>query len=143
MWDRVKRVARSRLEALTDKSITPEQLFRQRVEELDSKVAQANHTVLEAQRQVRELEGTLSKAEADVADWDDKIRAAVKAADDELARERIRYLQSLRLRRDGIIAQLELARAHLQKAQELREQVKLAVERQKVEAEIEFGVYRR
>ena len=142
----MKRVVGSRVSALLEKKddiITPDRLYRLRLDELDSRLTNSRHSVMEAQQIVRSLEESLLKADKDIAETDARIRDAVAAGDDSLAKERIHHLQNYKLRRDGISTHLEEARNTLAKAQEVHEQAKIVIERQKVEAEIEYGVFRK
>jgi len=141
----MKRAVKSRVDSMIDRDdgITPEKLFRLKVEELDGRLTKSRHAVMEAQQHVSSLEESLVKADIDIAEADERIRDAVRKGDDSLARERIQHLQNFKLRRDGIAMQLEQSREMLQHAQEVHEQAKLVVERKKVEAEIEYGVFRK
>ena len=142
----MKRVVTSRVDALMEKSdsnITPDRLYRLKLDQLDAKLAESRHAVMEAQGHVRSLEESLIKADKDIAETDARIREAVALGDDSLAKERIYHLQNHQLRRTGISLQLDEARQMLSRVQEVHEQAKLVTERQKVEAEIEYGVFRK
>jgi|SRR5579884_1352748 len=145
MWNRMKRAVRSRVDSLVDgnEDINPEKLYRLKVEELDRRLTKSRHAVMEAQQHVRSLEESLVKADVDIAEADARIREAVSKGDDALARERIHHLQNYKLRRDGIANQLEQSRQMLSDAQEVHEQAKLLIERKKIEAEVEYGVFRK
>jgi len=145
MWNRMKRAVRSRVDSLVDgnEDINPEKLYRLKVEELDRRLTKSRHAVMEAQQHVRSLEESLVKADVDIAEADARIREAVSKGDDALARERIHHLQNYKLRRDGIANQLEQSRQMLADAQEVHEQAKLLIERKKIEAEVEYGVFRK
>ncbi|HZS47905.1 MAG TPA: PspA/IM30 family protein [Blastocatellia bacterium] len=141
----MKRAVRSRVDSLVDgnEDINPEKLYRLKVEELDRRLTKSRHAVMEAQQHVRSLEESLVKADVDIAEADARIREAVSKGDDALARERIHHLQNYKLRRDGIANQLEQSRQMLADAQEVHEQAKLLIERKKIEAEVEYGVFRK
>jgi phage shock protein A len=146
MWKRMKRAVSSRVDAILDKNgdgITPDRLYRLRVEELEANLTKSRHAVMQAQAHVRSLEESLIKADKDIAETDAKIREAVALENDSLAKERIYHLQNHQLRRSGITVQLDEARQILAKVQDAHEQAKLVTERRKVEAEIEFGVFRK
>ena len=142
----MKRVVSSRVDSILERNndgITPDRLYRLRLEELEASLTKSRHAVMEAQSHVRSLEESLIKADKDIADTDAKIREAVALENDSLAKERIYHLQNHQLRRSGIVVQLEEARQMLAKVQEVHEQAKMITERRKVEAEIEFGVFRK
>jgi phage shock protein A len=146
MWKRMKRVVSSRVDAILERNndgITPDRLYRLKLEELEANLAKSRHAVMEAQSHVRSLEESLTKADKDIADTDARIREAVALENDSLAKERIYHLQNHQLRRSAIVVQLEESRQMLAKVQEVHEQAKMVTERRKVEAEIEFGVFRK
>lgn len=90
IFSRMNRVIKSNLNSLVDKAEDPEKLIGQTVIDMKSELKNARKELVETLGTAKRLVKKAKEHEEEAADWEEKAMLALKADDDELAREALR-----------------------------------------------------
>ncbi|HHH30155.1 MAG TPA: hypothetical protein ENK57_17680 [Polyangiaceae bacterium] len=93
IFSRFNRVLKSNINALVDKAEDPAKLIDQTVREMESELKSAKKELVQTLGTAKRLDKKKAELEDEVARWEDKAVLALKAGDDDLAREALRFKQ--------------------------------------------------
>lgn len=90
IFSRMNRVIKSNLNSLVDKAEDPEKLIGQTVMDMESEVKRARKDLLSTLGTAKRLVKKATEYQEEADGWEDKATLAIKAGDDDLAREALR-----------------------------------------------------
>lgn len=93
IFSRFNRVLKSNLNSLMDKAEDPAKLIDQTVNEMESELKGAKKELVQTLGTAKRLEKKRIALEQEVARWEDKAVLALKAGDEPLAREALKFKQ--------------------------------------------------
>ncbi|MCB9597772.1 MAG: PspA/IM30 family protein [Sandaracinaceae bacterium] len=96
IFSRFNRVLKSNLNSLMDKAEDPSKLIDQTVTEMESELKTAKKELVQTLGTAKRLDKKKDELEGEVARWEDKAVLALKAGDEELAREALKFKQKAR-----------------------------------------------
>lgn len=120
IFDRAKRAISSKANSLLDKAEDPRKMIELSLEEMKEQISQARQDVIAAVASEKQLRKKIEEQTAEVEKWEQRAELAVKAGDDQLAREALR--QKARVKEQLDAAEKE-RQAQLGLALQLREQL--------------------
>lgn len=90
IFSRFNRVLKSNLNSMLDKAEDPAKLIDQTITEMQSELKNARKELVQTLGSAKRLEKKRAELEDEVAKWEDKAVLALKAGDEELAREALK-----------------------------------------------------
>lgn len=93
IFTRFNRVLKSNLNSMMDKAEDPAKLIDQTVREMESELKSAKKELVQTLGTAKRLDKKKAELEEEVAKWEDKAVLALKAGDEELAREALKLKQ--------------------------------------------------
>ena len=99
IFSRFNRVLKSNLNSMLDKAEDPAKLIDQTIIEMEKELKEARKELVQTLGASKRLDKKKAELEEEVAKWEDKAVLALKAGDEELAREALKMKQ--RVARDA------------------------------------------
>ncbi|MGE0786747.1 MAG: PspA/IM30 family protein [Sandaracinaceae bacterium] len=93
IFNRFNRVLKSNLNSLMDKAEDPAKLIEQTVVEMEAELKNAKKELVQTLGSAKRLDKKKKELQDEVARWEDKAVLALKAGDEELAREALKMKQ--------------------------------------------------
>lgn len=93
IFSRFNRVLKSNLNSMMDNAEDPAKLINQTIIEMESELKNAKKELVQTLGAAKRLDKKKSELEEEVAKWEDKAVLALKAGDEELAREALKMKQ--------------------------------------------------
>ncbi len=90
IFDRAKRAISSKANAILDKAEDPRKMIELSLEEMKEHMTRARQDVIAAVAAEKQLRKKIEEQEKEVEKWEGRAELAVKAGDDQLAREALR-----------------------------------------------------
>jgi phage shock protein A len=128
IFDRFNRVLKSNLNSLVDHAEDPAKLLDQTVLEMESEIKRAKADLVTQLGTSKRLEKKAQEASEEVLGWENKAVLALRAGDEQLAREALRMKQKAKAQADNLQRQADAAAASAEKLQQTLEQVEQKVE---------------
>lgn len=128
IFDRFNRVLKSNLNSLVDRAEDPAKLLDQTVLEMESELKRAKADLVTQLGTAKRLEKKAQEANEEVQGWENKAVLALRAGDEQLAREALRMKQKAKAQADNLQRQADGAAAAAEKLQQTLEQVEQKVE---------------
>ncbi len=118
IFDRFNRVVKSNLNSLVDGAEDPGKMIDQTLTEMDAEVKRAKADLVTQLGTAKRLEKKVEEASAEVTSWENKAVLALRAGDEELARDALRMKQKAKANAEGLQRQAEGAAAASAKLQD-------------------------
>ena len=134
LWSRFKRSMRALLGGVIEKTEDPELVLQQTIREMRDRVPELNNSVAQVMATERLLAKNKDRLEAQVVDFDSKIKAAIKLGRDDMATAYIGQLQQAQLDLQRTKQQLQAAELASKQALKARDNYMLQMQRRSAEA---------
>jgi phage shock protein A len=128
IFDRMNRVVKSNLNSLVESAEDPGKLIEQTVIDLEAELRKAKGDLVTQLGTAKRLAKKVEEAEQEVVGWENKAVLALKAGDEDLAREALRMKQSAKKTKDNIERQAGTAASEASKLESTIETVEQRVE---------------
>jgi len=109
IFDRFNRVLKSNLNSLVDRAEDPGKLLDQTVIEMEAELKRARQDLVTQMGTAKRLEKKVSEAEEEVQGWENKAVLALRAGDEDLAREALKMKQKAKQNVENVKRQAESA----------------------------------
>jgi len=93
IFSRFNRVLKSNLNSMMDRAEDPAKLIDQTIREMESELKEAKKELVQTLGTAKRLEKKKAELEEEIAKWEDKAVLALKAGDEALAREALKFKQ--------------------------------------------------
>src|SRR5437762_820683 len=134
LWTRMKRSMRALFGGLIEKTEDPELVLQQTIREMRDRVPELNNSVAQVMATERLLAKGKDRLEAQVVDFDSKIKAAIKLGRDDMATAYIGQLQQAQLDLQKTKQQLSTAEMASKQALKARDNYMMQMQRRTAEA---------
>ena len=134
LWSRFKRSMTALLGGLIEKTEDPELVLQQTIREMRDRVPELNNSVAQVMATERLLAKSKDRLEAQVVDFDSKIKAAIKLGRDDMATAYIGQLQQAQLDLQKTRQQLATAEMASKQALKARDNYMMQMQRRTAEA---------
>lgn len=117
IFDRFNRVLKANLNSLVDRSEDPGKLLDQTVLDMESELKRARQDLVTQLGTAKRLEKKVAEAQEELVGWENKAVLALKAGDEDLAREALKMKQKAKAGAEATRKQADAAMAaamHLQ-----------------------------
>jgi len=128
IFDRMNRAVKANLNSLVDSAEDPAKLIEQTVLDLESELRRAKGDLVTQLGTAKRLQKKVIEAAEDVTGWENKAVLALKAGDEDLAREALRMKQSAKKHTDSLQTQANVASAEASKLEATIETVEQRLE---------------
>ncbi len=128
IFDRMNRVVKSNLNSLVESAEDPGKLIEQTVIDLEAELRKAKGDLVTQLGTAKRLAKKVEEAEQEVVGWENKAVLALKAGDEDLAREALRMKQSAKKTKDNIERQAGTAASEASKLESTIDTVEQRVE---------------
>lgn len=128
IFDRMNRVVKSNLNSLVESAEDPGKLIEQTVIDLEAELRKAKGDLVTQLGTAKRLAKKVEEAEQEVVGWENKAVLALKAGDEDLAREALRMKQSAKKTKDNLERQAGTAASEASKLESTIETVEQRVE---------------
>lgn len=105
IFDRMNRVLKSNLNSMVDAAEDPAKLIDQTILEMESELKKARQDLVTQLGTSKRLEKKAVEAEEEMQGWENKAVLALKAGDEELAREALKMKQKAKQGKEAILNQ--------------------------------------
>ena len=134
LWSRFKRSMRALLGGVIEKTEDPELILQQTIRDMRDRVPELNNSVAQVMATERLLAKNKDRLEAQVVDFDSKIKAAIKLGRDDMATAYIGQLQQAQLDLQKTKQQLSMAELASKQALKARDNYMMQMQRRSAEA---------
>jgi phage shock protein A len=107
IFDRFRRLIKSNLNEMINRSENPEKMLEQVIDDMNKQLIESKKSVASAIADEKKLERQINQTRAQSAQWERRAETAVRAGEDELAKEALLRKQEL----DGYAEEYEKQRA--------------------------------
>ncbi|NBF40825.1 MAG: PspA/IM30 family protein [Spirochaetes bacterium] len=107
IFDRFRRLIKSNLNEMINRSENPEKMLEQVIDDMNKQLIESKKSVASAIADEKKLERQINQTRAQSAQWEQRAETAVRAGEDELAKEALLRKQEL----DGHAEEYEKQRA--------------------------------
>ena len=128
IFDRFNRVLKSNLNSLVDSAEDPGKMLDQTVIEMGSELKKAKGDLVTQLGTAKRLEKKAIEADEEVAGWENKAVLALRAGDEQLARDALKMKHKAKANADGLRRQADAASAASEKLQQSIEEAERRVE---------------
>lgn len=128
IFDRFNRVLKSNLNSLVDRAEDPGKLLDQTVMDMESELKRARQDLVTQLGTAKRLEKKVLEAQEEVTGWENKAVLALRAGDEDLAREALKMKQKAKQGADGVRRQADAARAAATQLQSTLETIEKKIE---------------
>jgi phage shock protein A len=128
IFDRMNRAVKANLNSLVESAEDPAKLIEQTVIDLESELRRAKGDLVTQLGTAKRLQKKVIEAAEDVTGWENKAVLALKAGDEDLAREALRMKQSAKKTTDNLQVQANVASAEASKLEATIETVEQRLE---------------
>jgi len=128
IFDRFNRVLKSNLNSLVDSAEDPGKMLDQTVIEMGSELKKAKGDLVTQLGTSKRLEKKAIEAEEEVAGWENKAVLALRAGDEQLARDALKMKHKAKANADGLRSQAGAAGAAADKLQQSIEEAERRLE---------------
>lgn len=128
IFDRMNRAVKANLNSLVDSAEDPAKLIEQTVIDLEGELRRAKGDLVTQLGTAKRLQKKVIEAVEDVTGWENKAVLALKAGDEDLAREALRMKQSAKKNADNLQTQANVAAAEASKLEATIETVEQRLE---------------
>jgi len=135
MWNRLKRLFRAIFGGLIEKAEDPELILQQTIRDMREKVQQMQSNVAQVMATEKLLQKEVTTLEREIVDYDAKVKASIKQNRDDIARTYITALQEKQTALDRSRAQLETATVASAQAKKFLDNYILQVKKRTAEAQ--------
>ncbi|MBX7195269.1 MAG: PspA/IM30 family protein [Sandaracinaceae bacterium] len=118
IFDRFNRVLKSNLNSLVDSAEDPTKMLDQTLLEMDGEVKRAKADLVTQLGTAKRLEKKVLEANEEVAGWENKAVLALRAGDEDLAREALKMKQKAKANADNLQRQADGASSAATKLQD-------------------------
>lgn len=118
LFDRFNRVLKSNLNSLVDSAEDPTKMIDQTLHEMDGEVKRAKSDLVTQLGTAKRLEKKAQEGSEEVNGWENKAVLALRAGDEELAREALKMKHKAKATADSLLRQAEGASAAAAKLQD-------------------------
>ena len=134
LWARMKRSLRSIFGGIIESTEDPEKILNQTIRDMRDRIPELNNSVAQVMANERLIAKNKDRLETQVIEFDNKIKAAIKANRDDIATAFIGQLQQAQLDLSRTNQQLDYATRASQQAIKMRDNYRLQMERRTAEA---------
>jgi phage shock protein A len=134
LWVRMKRSMRALFGGVIEKTEDPELILQQTIRDMRDRVPELNNSVAQVMATEKLLAKSKERLEAQVVEYDSKIRASVKMGRDDIATSFIGQLQQAQIDLQKTSQQLEHANLASKQALKARDNYVLQMQRRTAEA---------
>ncbi len=128
IFDRFNRVLKSNLNSLVDRAEDPGKLLDQTVMDMESELKRARQDLVTQLGTAKRLEKKVLEAQEEVTGWENKAVLALRAGDEDLAREALKMKQKAKQGADGVRRQADAASAAATQLQSTLETIEKKIE---------------
>ena len=128
IFDRFNRVLKSNLNSLVDQAEDPAKLLDQTVIDMESELKRAKQDLVTQLGTSKRLEKKAEEAEAEVQSWENKAVLALRAGDEDLAREALKMKQKSKAGAESLRRQADSAGSAAKDLQSTLETIETKVE---------------
>lgn len=128
IFDRMNRAVKANLNSLVESAEDPAKLIEQTVIDLEGELRRAKGDLVTQLGTAKRLQKKVEEAGEEVTGWENKAVLALKAGDEDLAREALRMKQSAKKNVDNLQKQANVAAAEASKLESTIETVEQRVE---------------
>lgn len=128
IFDRFNRVLKSNLNSLVDRAEDPGKLLDQTVIDMESELKRARQDLVTQLGTAKRLEKKVLEAQEEVTGWENKAVLALKAGDEDLAREALKMKQKAKQGVDNLRRQADNASAAATQLQTTLETIEKKIE---------------
>lgn len=128
IFDRFNRVLKSNLNALVDRAEDPDKLLEQTIADMENEVKRAKKDLVTQLGTAKRLEKKVQEHADEVKSWEDKAVLALRAGDEQLAREALRMKQKAKATMQSVQRQADTAAASARELQSTLEQIEAKIE---------------
>lgn len=128
IFDRMNRAVKANLNSLVESAEDPAKLIEQTVIDLEAELRRAKGDLVTQLGTAKRLQKKVIEAAEDVTGWENKAVLALKAGDEDLAREALRMKQSAKKNADNLQTQANVAAAEASKLEATIETVEQRLE---------------
>lgn len=128
IFSRLNTVIKSNLNALVDKAEDPEKLIGQTIVDMRAEMKKAKREMVSTLGTAKRLDKEADELEAEAADWERKAVLALKAGDEDLAREALRHKAKATRRAQDVRARASQAAASVEQMKDTLEKLEKKVE---------------
>lgn len=118
IFDRFNRVVKSNLNSLVDSAEDPGKMIDQTLTEMDGEVKRARADLVTQLGTAKRLEKKVAEANEEVTSWENKAVLALRAGDEDLAREALKMKHKAKANADNLQRQTDGAAAAATKLQD-------------------------
>jgi phage shock protein A len=117
IFDRMNRVVKSNLNSLVESAEDPGKLIDQTILDLEAELKRAKGDLVSQLGTAKRLDKKALEADEEIQGWENKAVLALKAGDEDLAREALRMKQKAKQGKDNLLLQANTAAAEAEKLQ--------------------------
>jgi phage shock protein A len=128
IFDRFNRALKSNLNSLVDRAEDPSKLIEQTVSDMESELKRARQDLVTQMGTAKRLEKKVLEANEEVQGWENKAVLALRAGDEDLAREALRMKQKSKTAADTAQKQADAAGSAAAQLQTTLETIEAKVE---------------
>lgn len=128
IFDRMNRVVKSNLNSLVESAEDPGKLIEQTVLDLEAELKRAKGDLVTQMGTAKRLDKKVLEADEEINGWENKAVLALKAGDEDLAREALRMKQKAKQGKENLLKQANTAASEAQKLQSSIETAEQRVE---------------
>jgi phage shock protein A len=128
LFDRFNRVLKSNLNALIDRAEDPGKLIEQTILDMEAEVKKAKKDLVTQLGTAKRLEKKVQDHAEEIKGWEDKAVLALRAGDEQLAREALKMKQKVRQTMENVQRQADAAAASARQLQQTLEQIEAKIE---------------
>lgn len=128
IFDRFNRVLKSNLNSLVDRAEDPAKLLDQTVIDMEAELKRAKKDLVTQLGTAKRLEKKVVEHEGELRGWEDKAVLALRAGDEQLAREALKMKQKAKSTVDNVRKQADAAMRSAHDLQSTLEQIEAKIE---------------
>jgi phage shock protein A len=128
IFERFNRVLKANLNALVDRAEDPGKLLDQTILDMENELKRAKQDLVTQLGTAKRLEKKVQEHAEEVKRWEDKAVLALRAGDEQLAREALRMKQKAKQTMDNVQRQAEVAAASARQLQDTLDQIEAKIE---------------
>lgn len=128
IFDRFNRVLKSNLNSLVDRAEDPGKLIDQTVIDMESELKRARQDLITQMGTAKRLEKKVGEAQEEVTSWENKAVLALRAGDEDLAREALKMKQKAKQGAENVRKQADAAASAANQLQSTLETIEKKIE---------------
>lgn len=118
IFDRLNRVIRSNINATLDRAEDPAKMIEQTILEMEEELRKAKADLVAQLGTAKRLESKAAEAEAEAFKWEEKAMLALRAGDENLARDALKMKHKVKANAESLKRQAEIAASAAAKLQD-------------------------